>query len=321
VGGSFGAAFEAAFLNPFGIETGIQVQQVEGGDDPFAAVQQQVESGNVQWDIIDCVPSTVAGNPDLFETIDRSIVTSTDDLVQPGVVTDHFVAINVQAFPLIAWSTDAFPNGGPNTWADFFDVKAFPGPRGVPDVGLESASTVPVAALLADGVAPDALFPLDLDRAYAKLDKLKPDIRVFWTSFSQGQDILRSGEVDMTLTTDGRGQQLIAAGSPVGITYNQAFSVPTGLCVPKNSPNKENAFRFMEYVLSHPEEQAVFTALTFYGPVTNAGVAAVQKEGRVADFSTLHATEMVPTDSAEFLQYVQQNSDELLNRWNAWVQG
>jgi spermidine/putrescine-binding protein len=296
VGGSFGAAFDAAFLVPFGAESGVEVSQVEGGDDPIAAVTAQVEAENVQWDVADCIPSFVAATPDIFEEIDTDIVQSTDDLVSPTVVTDKFMAINIQAFPLVAYSTEAFPDQGPSGWADFFDVESFPGPRGVPDVGLESASTMPAAALLADGVAPDELLPLDLDRAYAKLDELKPDIRVFWTSFVQGSDILRNGEVVMTVTTDGRGQQL-------------------------GSPNPDNAFNFMEYILSHPEQQAVFTSLTFYGPVTEAGVAAVEEQGRVSDFSTLHTDEMIPTDTDEWLDYVEQNSDELLNRWNAWVAG
>jgi spermidine/putrescine-binding protein len=321
VGGSFGAAFDAAFLVPFGTESGVDVSQVEGGDDPIAAVTAQVEADNVQWDVVDCIPSFVAATPDIFQEIDRDIVQSTDDLVSPSVVTDKFMAINIQAFPLVAYSTEEFPDQGPSGWADFFNVETFPGPRGVPDVGLESASTMPAAALLADGVAAEDLLPLDLDRAYAKLDELKPHVRVFWTSFVQGSDILRNGEVVMTVTTDGRGQQLMAAGAPVGITYNEAFSVPTGLCVPVGSPNPDNAFNFMEYILSHPEQQAVFTSLTFYGPVTEAGVAAVEAQGRVSDFSTLHTDEMIPTDTEEWLDYVEQNSDELLNRWNAWVAG
>ncbi len=319
VGGSFGAAFDAAFLVPYGAETGVAVSQVEGGDDPIAAVRAQVEAGNVQWDVVDCIPAFVAANPDVFEEIDREIVTSTDGLVSPTIVGEKFMAINVQAFPLVAYSTEAFSGDEPEGWADFFDVERFPGPRGVPDVGLESASTMPAAALLADGVPVDELLPLDLDRAYAKLDELRPDIRVFWTSFVQGSDILRNGEVVMTVTTDGRGQQLMATGEPVGITYREAFSVPTGLCVPEGSPHAANAFGFMEFILSHPEQQAVFTNLTFYGPVTNEAVALVEEQGRVSDFSTLHIDEMVPTDTDEWLGYVEENSDELLNRWNAWV--
>ena len=39
----------------------------------------------------------------------------------------------------------------------------------------------------------------------------------------------------------------------------------------------------------------------------------------LSDFTTLHLDELIP-DSDEFLQYIQDNSDELLTRWNAYEQ-
>ncbi len=72
----------------------------------------------------------------------------------------------------LTWSKKAFPNGGPQSWTDFFDTAKFPGPRSLPDTG-DREWWVPLAALLADGVAPDKAFPMDIDRAYKKLDALK----------------------------------------------------------------------------------------------------------------------------------------------------
>lgn len=317
-GGSLAQAINAAFLQPFENETGIKIRSVEGGDDPIAAVQAQVKSGNVQWDLVACVQESVIAFPEIWEQIDPTIVKSAGGLVYnlDQSVARYFSMNTLQAF-LVAYSKKAFPGRGPSSWKDFFDVKTFPGPRGVPNIGLESATNLPVVALLADGVAPKDLLPLDLDRAYAKLDELKPHIRVFWTTFGQSQDILRAGEVAVNFMADGRAGQLIAAGSPVGISFNQALSVVGGYCVPKNAPNKENAFRLLEYILSHPKQQAVLTSLTFYGPPTKGGVAAAQDLG-VTDFTSLHVDEMVP-QSSELVKYFQDHSDELLRRWNAWV--
>lgn len=316
-GGSYAAAAFAAYLQPFENETGIQIEQVEGGDDPVAAVRAQVESGNVQWDVAACGPSIVLANPDLWEPIDDSIVKTPPDIVYPGVVGEQYVVNDIEAFPMFAYRTDVFEANPPGSWADFYDTVGFPGPRGVPNVGLDSAWFVPASALLADGVAVDDLLPLDLDRAYQKLDELKPDIRVFWTSFSQSQDIIRSSEVVMNMMTDGRSGTLVAAGEPVGQVLNQAFRTSGSWCVVKGSPNKENGMKFLNYVLSHPDQQAVFTSLTFYGPPTQAGADAAVALG-VADFSSLHMDELIP-DSPELLEYIGTNSEELLDRWNAWV--
>ena len=199
-------------------------------------------------------------------------MTATDDLVTDGLVTDIVVASDLEAFPIIAYSSEKFKDGGPKSWADFFDTKKFPGPRGVPNVGLDSAWSVPAAALLADGVTPEELVPFDLDRAYKKLDQLKPDIRAFYTTFSQSQDILRSGEVVVNMMTDGRALQLVNAGTPVGISFDQGFQFISAFCVVKGSPNAKNGMRLLNYMLAHPEKQAVFASLTGYGPTTNAGV-------------------------------------------------
>lgn len=316
-GGSYGAAFRAAYLQPFEEETGIRVLQVEGSEDTLTAVRTQVDTGNVLWDLVNCARSIAVGFPEYWEPIDRSIVDSTDDLVYEEIVGERAFSADVEAFPIFAYRTDVYEDDTPSSWADFFDTERFPGPRAIPNIGVESATSMPAIALLADGVPPDELIPYDLDRAYAKLDELRPSIRVFWTSFSQSVDVIRLGEVDMTMATDGRIGGLVDAGVPVAPVFEGGLRFSGSLCVPKGAPNSENAFRWMDYVLTHPEQQAIFTSLTYYGPPTNAGVEAAIDLG-VPDFSTLHSDELVP-DSDELLTYWEQNSDDLLNRWNEWV--
>jgi spermidine/putrescine-binding protein len=318
-GGSLNDAITKAYLEPFEKETGVKIKSVEAGDNPIAAIQPQVQSGNVLWDYVACPIDQVIAFPELWEPLDPSKLPSLGQLsykLDP-LPAKYFSLMNIQSF-LMAYSTKAFANAKPSSWADFFDVTKFPGPRGIPNVGLESATFVPMAALVADGVAPKDLFPLDLDRAYAKLDKLRPNIRIMWTAFAQSQDILRSGEVVMNFMTDGRAGVLVATGAPVGMSFNQAIIELAGFCIPKGAPNKENAFRLYEYTLSHPKQQAVFTSISKYGPPTDAGARESLALG-VKDFTTLHLKEAIP-QSGEQLQYVQKNSDMLLKRWNAWVE-
>lgn len=317
-GGSYEAGYHAAYFQPFATASGVNIERVQGGDDPVAQVRAQVESGNVLWDLVSCGPGIVAANPDLWEPVDTDIVTGTNDLVYDLVGEQH-VGTDVEAFPLFAYANEAFPDGGPESWADFYDTEAFPGPRGVPNVGLDSAWSVPASALLADGVEPDDLFPLDLDRAYDVLDAVKDDVRVFWTTFGQSADILRSGEVAANLMTDGRAQQLIAQGVEVTPVFDGSFRFTGSWCVPKGAPNAENAWKLLQYIFEHPEQQAVFVQLTGFGPPTEAGIEAAKELG-VEDFSSLHVDEMIP-DSDEILAWIAENDDELLNRYNAWLEG
>jgi hypothetical protein len=61
------------------------------------------------------------------------------------------------------------------------------------------------------------------------------------------------------------------------------------------------------------------TDITFYGPPTQAGIEAANKIG-VTDSTSAHISELIP-ESEDLLKYIQDNSDELLNRWNAYAGG
>jgi mannopine transport system substrate-binding protein len=188
------------------------------------------------------------------------------------------------------------------------------------DLGLESAWRVPALALLADGVSPDQLFPLDLDRAYKVMDRVRPAVRAFFTGFTQGQDLLRSGEVTMEMLTDGRTVALIQDGNPVANVYPtpKTFLTTAHLCVPKGAPHKKTAFQFLEYLLSHPKQQAVYASLVNYGPPTKAGAEAAKAAG-MRDFNSLHLDQFILDSNPAIVAYIQANSTPLLNRWNAWV--
>lgn len=318
--GTYSRAQLAAYLQPFSNETGIKLNLVTPPSSNFVPqIQAQEASGQVLWDLVTGAPSVAAANPTLFETIDKSIV-QTSDLVYPGLVGSTYASTDIEAAPIFGYSTKAFPNGGPKTWADFFDTKNFPGPRGLGNTGIGDAATVPAVALLADGVSPANLYPLDLNRAYTKLATIKSSIRAFYTSSTQSQDLIRSGEVVMTTMSDGRCLQLKYTPLPIECVFQQGFRSGSGYLVLKNAPDKANAMKFINYIYTHPQQQAIFTSLTYYGPTTNAGVAATDKLG-VADYSSKHVTgsDMVPLDDATIQAYIHANSSDLLNRYNQWI--
>ncbi len=48
---------------------------------------------------------------------------------------------------------------------------------------------------MADGVAPEKLYPLDLDRVFRSLDKIKPSIVKFWDTGAEPVQMLIDGNV------------------------------------------------------------------------------------------------------------------------------
>jgi spermidine/putrescine-binding protein len=68
--------------------------------------------------------------------------------------------------------------------------------------------------LLGDGVPPENLYPLDVDRALGKLDTIREQI-LWWETGAQLQQQLADGEVALSSAWNGRVQKEIDAGTPV----------------------------------------------------------------------------------------------------------
>jgi putative spermidine/putrescine transport system substrate-binding protein len=164
----------------------------------------------------------------------------------------------------IAYNTDAYSDSNhPTTWKEFFDVKKFPGKRGA----YQNASGgLLEAALLADGVKKEDLYPLDLDRAFQKLDTIRDQL-VFFRSGDEQLQLLSSGETPLTIGWNGRIQAGQAEGLPVAGEWNQHFQRYTQLVIPKGSKNVELAHAFLAHALS-PKPQAEMTNHIAYAPVS-----------------------------------------------------
>ena len=147
----------------------------------------------------------------------------------------------------------------PGSWADFWDVKTFPGPRSLPNHG--TPWVVLAAALLADGLTVRDLHPpLDFDRAFKKLDAIKPQVTVWWKSGDQSLQLMRGGDVAMMMIYSGPALRGQSQGAPIGMTWNQAVMGSGRWTILKNAPNQKAAMTFLDYFLSRPEAHAAFTS-------------------------------------------------------------
>ena len=255
-GGPWQAAEEAAFYKPFTEKTGIQVRPVQGVS--LAKVKAQVQTGNYDFDITD-IEYLTAEYGNLVEPIDHSVFDASK-FPKEAIVRNGFKDVVLST--VLIYRKDKFPNGGPKNWADFWDVKKFPGRR---SLGTR-ANTVCEQALLADGVPRDKVYPLDVDRAMKKLKEIKPNILVWWTQAAQSQQLIRDGEVDMMAIWSSGAQRLISEGVPIEIVWDGAH-IESGGCfyIPKGDPRAKIAFQYMETYLD-PKQHAQFASTLGYGP-------------------------------------------------------
>ena len=277
-GGAYQKAQTVAILDPAAKKLDITVNQ-DSIPDAWPVIKTQVASGKPTWDVVD-VPTGYClrgGEQGLIEKLDFAKLPNAAAMPE-NYRSPYSVAYEFYS-SVLAYSQTKYPAGAaPDSWADFWDVKKFPGRRALRNHPLATLE----AALMADGVAPDKLYPLDVDRAFKKLEQIKPYITVWWTSGAQSAQLLNDGEVDMVMAWNGRVSALAGEGAKVGFTYNQGILQNTSLCILKDAPNLLTAVRFLNEAVD-PVNQANLPQHIDYGPANpKAFDTGVIKPERVA---------------------------------------
>jgi putative spermidine/putrescine transport system substrate-binding protein len=152
----------------------------------------------------------------------------------------------------------------PNSWADFWNVEKFPGRRAL----RRDAFWTMEAAAKADGIKDDAFYPLDIDRVFRSLDRIKPHIKAWWSDNSLAQQLMEQEEVDLIYMTNGRAtQSILDHKAPYEMVWNEAIYAghAEGWIVPVGSPNPKGGMRALD-MIGRPEYQAVFARLLYYAP-------------------------------------------------------
>jgi putative spermidine/putrescine transport system substrate-binding protein len=304
-GGTTQDAQTEAWAEPFAAENGITV--VQDGPTDYGKLRAMVEAEAVTWDVVDVEYDygLQAGAQGLLEPLDFSIINR--DVIDPRFASDYAVGSFYFSF-VLGYNPQNFPDAQPATLADLFDTERFPGKR---TFYQWAAPGVVEAALLADGVAPEDLYPLDLDRAFAKLDTIKDDI-IWWSGGAQSQQLLASGEAPIGFFWNGRLAALEADGLDVGIVWDQNVTAADALVVPKGAPNREAAMRFIAEATS-AEAQAQFAALSGYAPINLGSADLMDPEIR----ATLPDAQTASQINAD-LAYWAEHRDEIGSRWYEW---
>ena len=266
LGGSWEDALKRSFFEPFTKETGIKVVIVP---EDHAKLMASTKAGQPYADL-----TSLSGG--MLEAWTRDGILAEIDYkyFDPEVTANipevwrkaHGVGRVVYSM-VMAWNTDVYSEG-PSTWQEFFDQSKFPGPRGFAacDKIVDGADLE--IALMADGVPFDEVYPVDMDRAFSKLEAMKKDVSKWWTSGSQQAQGLVAGEFDATTAYNGRIYRAINDGAPVNFTWNQSVQMYDYLVVMKDTPNYDNVMKFLAF-FARPDRQAEYARIQTGGP-TNA---------------------------------------------------
>lgn len=301
-----------AFFEPAAKAHGITVLQDSHGG--YAKIKAQVLSGSPGFDLValGCAEGARAAKEGLLEPLDYSLIPNAKD-IDPRLRTEHTVG-EWTFSTVMVWNTKTVKTP-PTTWAEFWDVKKFPGRRAL---GGNARQMLEIA-LLADGVTADKLYPLDLDRAFKKLEAIKPHLTLWWSSGAQSVQLLTDGEIDMQAIWNGRAQAAIDGGAAAAYTYNQGIYDVECFMVLKGSKNKANAMKIINVMLD-PKNQATAASLIDYGPVNpkayDTGIIPADRLKRLPSAPD-NLKQQALLDAA---WYATPDADKAFARWTTLLQ-
>ena len=303
-GGSFQDAQTKAFFEPYAKATGAKVIGTTGTG--YAKMKAMVLSGNITWDVAsaDAAAFESEVKDDLLQPLDYSIIKA--DGIPAEFRTKYGVGYMKFAENL-AWNKDKFPNGF--TPAQFFDpaVKARRVLPALPYYDLEFV-------LLADGVKPAELYPLDVDRALKVIGRVKDQI-VGFKPPSDIQALIQQGEVDVAFGPGGRISNAIKAGANWTYGWDASVTVVEYWAVVKGAPNVAEAMKFINFAVQ-PEQQAELPRQIFYGP-TNVDALKLIDPALAKDLPGNPENEKF--GAVLNSKWWNENLESVQTRWNTYI--
>lgn len=260
---SYGGIYQdgqVAALQDFVTKSGATL--LSDGPTELAKIQAQVESGNVMWDVVDTgdyMPFVHCGT--LFQKLDFSKLDISK--IPEGQVGECSVpAMNYAV--MFLYNKEKWPENGPASWADFFDVEKFPGTRGIPGYSDPEGYMIELA-LLNDGVAKEDLFPADIDRGLNKWRSIREHL-ILWTTGAESQQMMESGEVDMVMVWSGRGKAALENGANYQPVWQDWIVVKDQMTIPVGVKDTDAAHALLNAYLGK-EAQEIMAEQTSYSPI------------------------------------------------------
>jgi len=318
-GGAYGAAQQKHQIDPYMAETGNKVlfENYTGG---VAEIKAQVESGNIQWDVVDIetIDLERACSEGLLEVIPRDILkpapdgTPAEEDFIPEALENECGVGEIVWSTVYAYNHDTLTGDKPSTIQDFFDLEKFPGKRALrkrAQVNLEWA-------MLADGVPADEVYerlatPEGQAQALAKLDTIKDEI-VWFDSWSQAPQLLNDGGAVFVQSANGRFFDAIRReNKPFTIVWDGHIYDLDAWGIVKGTPKLKEALNFVAFTTT-TKALAGFEDVA-YGPPRRSSMELVDKDV-VDHLPTAHIDVGLKADGIFWADY-GENLGERFNEW------
>lgn len=314
-GGTWKEAFDEACVKPFEEKYGVTIEEEEMGDNIVAQTIAQVNQG------IDGIDVTCGNGASDFgqylgvqgavKKLDYSKLSNIDG-IDDEAKTDYAVGMYICA-EAFTYDNDAFPEI-PEGAAGFFDVNKYPGDRAIRGF---AGSGILEQALLADGVAYEDLYPLDLDRAFAKLDTIKDSITKYWSSGSEIVQTINDKEAVAGEYWFAHVNRAKAAGANVTMTYQDCAKFADSFSIVTNTKKEDLAYAFIDFCLAE-QVQADLCNKLGYAPINKNALQHMDEEKQEELACMYEPYEEGGTFWVQ-TEYWGEHFEEVSERYQLWI--
>lgn len=320
-GGTFSRAQRIAHWEPFMRDTGIEVVPTPGF---ILEDVVNIRRDRPKVDVADAGPQFDEMVPGKMLELDYSLWDPANKAAYEPAEALPISAPYFIGSSNITYDKAKFGDNPPTTWADVWDFEKFPGKRALYP-GTYGDGMVEIA-LLADGVAPEDMYPIDFDRYFRAMDRIRPHIVRFGAAGGDVARLINDGEAVMGTEYSARFAVAVDEGATnVGQTFDQGWTFVGYYSVFKGASNVDNAMKFIAYI-SDPEVQARFSELLPYGPPNSLALKYLS-EGRQKLLPTAPENRDRIVYRPDMLIYWGKKDpatgmtplEELTKRWEEWV--
>jgi len=262
-------------LADFGKASGIETKMdlFADNDELFAKLKE----GNPGYDVIvptnDFVERMIVAN--MLSPLDHGMIPNKKN-IEPVFLDAAFDPARKYSLPYM-WGTQGIGyrkskvSATPDSWKVLMDSDEYSG-----RIALLSEDVLG-AALKYLGHSMNSKNPEEIKAAEALLIKQKPHIKVF--AEDNGQDLLLSGEVDLTMEWNGDILQVMEEDDDISYVVPKEGGLlwQDCLCIPTGAPHPDNAHAFINFILDADAGAAIADFIQYATP-NNAARALLSDE-------------------------------------------
>lgn len=306
-GGTYEETLRNHVIPSFESKTGAKVEVVSGAA-PLA--QLATEGSNVSIDVLHVDTFEVVQGTDMgvLETLDASKIENAKDLYQEAFMYDTAVVTNWGTYGLV-YRADLVEKE-PTSWLDLWDSAYAGGKAGMIDYSMGGGMEFLEAVSRIQGSHIEDTS--NWDKLFNELQSLKGNIGIYASQHADLESALSSGEIVISVETNGRAIGLMKEGYDVKFCQPKEGSIAmTSLAaISSGSTKKDLAYLFVNELLA-PEGQKAYAENNYYAP-SNSKTVIDEELQDYMPYGQEQVSSLIYMDSAA----LESVKPALIERWN-----